>query len=186
MYLHFGPKEFKTNDATPVPTVFSCVASRNKRGVSHSQLPASTLILARPLRLEEPRGPRASPSGRPATRNARLGHPQASARSCFSQLTAQNPPHSVCRPLGFHLDFAYRKTSEIPLYASGRCVPHSQLAASTPTGRNCARAARAPRPVDGRCLHITAAASTHSLTARPTSARLKLRKSHDFGRLINK
>ncbi|WP_304708524.1 hypothetical protein, partial [uncultured Rikenella sp.] len=24
------------------------------------------------------------------------------------------------RPLGFHLDFAHRKTSEIPLYAGGR------------------------------------------------------------------
>ncbi len=50
------------------------------------------------------------------------------------------------RPLGFHLDFARRKTSEIPLYAGGRresfapagtaltpggrCVPHSQWAVS--------------------------------------------------------
>ena len=33
--------------------------------------------------------------------------------------SAYAPPHSR-RPLGFHLDFAHRKTSEIPLYAGGR------------------------------------------------------------------
>ncbi|WP_304471401.1 hypothetical protein, partial [uncultured Rikenella sp.] len=31
------------------------------------------------------------------------------------------------RPLGFHLDFAHRKTSEIPFYAGGRRIFRMQI-----------------------------------------------------------
>ena len=75
--------------------------------------------------LRDPKSRRSSAQSKPQL-TAQISAP-CSAQST-AQFSAPCPPHCGSavapphfrRPLGFHLDFAHRKTSEIPLYAGGR------------------------------------------------------------------